>query len=119
MTSELVLKYMHTGTSFQNWLKDKLMPSEQGLSNARSFCSHRLNIFPIVNPQEILWQNFQYPVEEQYFRKISIIIVGVLFVCFNFIIYIYLQGLSNFVENKIPVPQCPNQHFTKEDAYRD
>ena len=87
--------------------------------DAQKFCGSILDIHSIVDPGDILWQNFVFTKEEQYLRKIIVILLAALFVILNYVFYVYLAAMVKYIMVAIPNHNCPNQAFTKEDAYKD
>ena len=80
----------------------------------------KLDVRPILEPDEIIWENLAYTGDEQRFRKYIMQFVSLLFLIINTLFTMYLTGIQSWLEREIPsLNYCPDVELTKEEAYKD
>ena len=71
--------------------------------------NRELNIDPILEPDEIIWQNLSYTVEDQQQRKFVVNVFSIFFVLANTLFTMYLAYFKKFMNKRIPDPMgCPD-----------
>lgn len=79
-----------------------------------------IEVQPILEPDEIIWENLAFTGDEQNARRIAINIFSVFFLIFNTIFTMYLASITLFMNKEIPeAVGCPDIGIAKKDAYLD
>lgn len=65
-----------------------------------------LEIKPILEPDEIIWENLAYTGEEQKARRYIMQLVSVFFILFNTLFTMYLGGIKYVLNREIPDLNC-------------
>lgn len=79
-----------------------------------------LEVVPIIEPDEIIWENLAYTGDEQLIRTIIMKIVAIFFVLLTTLLTMYISGFALLAEQSIPDLACtPGVKTTKKDAFRD
>lgn len=75
----------------------------------------KLRIVPILEPDEIIWENLAYTGDEQKIRKYIMQFVSLIFLILNTLFTMYLSGVRNLLNKKIPpLKNCPGTEITKK-----
>jgi hypothetical protein len=75
---------------------------------------------PILEPDEIIWENLAFTGEEQKARGLAVNVFSVFFLLLNTLFTMYLSGFSTYLNRKIPDPVgCPDVGVTKREAFVD
>jgi hypothetical protein len=71
-----------------------------------------------LEPDEIIWENLNYSEDQQAIRKIGMQVVSVIFLILATILTIYIEGSGDFLDEKIPEPECPDyiEAYTDPDS---
>lgn len=78
-----------------------------------------LKIVPILEPDEIIWENLAYTGDEQRVRKYIMQVVSMFFLIANTLFTMYLAGIKNLTNKEIPPLNCPGVEISKKLAYLD
>lgn len=77
-------------------------------------------VVPILEPDEIIWENLAYTKDQQQVRKYIIQVISILFLLWNTLFTMYLSGFRFYLNKKIPNLNCdPELTYTKIEAYKD
>lgn len=71
-----------------------------------------LNVVPIIEPDEIIWENLAYTGDEQTVRKIIMQIISIVFLVVTTILTMYITGTSLLMERFAPEVNCPETPVT-------
>ena len=73
-----------------------------------------IKIEPILEPDEIIWENLAYSVDEQNARKFAINVFSFFFLIINTLFTMYLSGFAYYMNREIPSPAgCPEEQIEK------
>ena len=92
---------------------------EKASRKQKLFLGRELIIDPIIEPDEILWENLAYTGDEQTIRKIIMQIISIIFLVITTLFTMYLSGLKSYVKQEIPALACPEEPVSRMNAYRD
>ena len=67
-----------------------------------------------LEPDEIIWENLIYNIDNQRNRAFIAKIVSAIFIAFIVIYEMYTETLSNFIDKMIKSPDCP-EFYKKYD----
>jgi len=80
----------------------------------------QLDVKPILEPDEIIWENLAYTGDEQKARKYAIQVFSCFFLVFNTLFTMYLSGFKVFMNREIPAAVgCPDSELLKEEVFKD
>ena len=86
----------------------------------RKLFDRQIDVQPILEPDEIIWENLAFTGDEQRARRIAINIFSVIFLVLNTIFTMYLAGVTIFMNKEIPAAVgCPEISISKVEAYKD
>ena len=82
--------------------------------------AREIDVTPIIEPDEIIWENLSYTIDEQKARRYSINVFSVVFLLMNTLFTMYLSGFKSYMNRTFPSPVgCPVEEIEKEAAYVD
>ena len=82
--------------------------------------AREIDVSPIIEPDEIIWENLSYTGDEQRARRYAVNVFSVIFLLLNTLFTMYLSGFKQYMNRNIPSPVgCPLEDIEKEDAYTD
>ena len=81
--------------------------------------NHKLDIEPIIEPDEIIWENLAFSGDEQLIRKIGLYIISLAFLIVVVVFTMYMGGAQALVEGKIPSRECTTVQIPAKDAYME
>ena len=101
-----------------------IIPSQSGILKKqipeRILFGKPMKVVPILEPDEIIWENLAYTGEQQQVRRYIMQTVAFFFLIANTLFTMYLGGFKSYLNTKIPVLNCdPELTYGKEDAYKD
>ena len=108
-TNEVVLEMFKKDTGILKFFKNIFFfnsPTVQQLL----FCNRELNVFPPLEPDEIIWENLAYTGDEQYFRKILMQIISIIFLVLTTVLTIYIGSTKKLTNILIPNVKCPDYY---------
>ena len=77
-------------------------------------------VVPIVEPDEVIWENLAYSKDQQQVRRYIIQVISSFFLLGNTLFTMYLSGFKFYLNFMIPALNCdPELTYTKVDAYKD
>ena len=79
--------------------------------------NHKLDVEPIIEPDEIIWENLAFSGDEQLIRKIGLYAISLVFLIVVVIFTMYMGGVESLIEGKIPSRECTNVEIAGRDAY--
>ena len=79
-----------------------------------------MKFVPILEPDEVIWENLKYNKEEQKIRRYIMHIISCVFLILNTVFTMYLGGFKILLNTAIPSSNCDNEiNYLKRDAYKD
>lgn len=112
-TNEVVLEMFKKDTGILKFFKNIFFfnsPTVQQLL----FCNRELNVFPPLEPDEIIWENLAYTGDEQYFRKILMQIISIIFLVLTTVLTIYIGSTKKLTNILIPNVKCPDYYLIRD-----
>lgn len=81
---------------------------------------NELDVRPIIEPDEIIWENLAYTGDDQAIRRIIMQLISLIFLILTIIFTMYIKGTSKLVESEVPTPVCEKSVNIKDaDAYKE
>lgn len=118
-TNEWCLQQMEKKGGFQKFVEG-LFKKQDISSKQQRLMGQELEVVPIIEPDEIIWENLSYSGDEQLVRAILMRIVAIFFLLVTTLLTMYISGISLLVEQKIPELACPNGvTTTMKEAFED
>jgi hypothetical protein len=67
-----------------------------------------------LEPDEIIWENLAYTGDEQYFRKILMQIISIIFLVLTTVLTIYIGSTKKLTNILIPNVKCPDYYLIRD-----
>ena len=67
-------------------------------SKLQRLMGQELEVVPIIEPDEIIWENLSYSSDDQLIRTIVMKVVAIFFLLLTTLLTMYISGMSLFVE---------------------
>mmetsp|Transcript_24596 Transcript_24596/g.38192 ORF Transcript_24596/g.38192 Transcript_24596/m.38192 type:complete len:146 (-) Transcript_24596:2569-3006(-) len=96
-TRNVVLEQLEAENNVVKFLKQFFCIATKKTKDSQFLMGKKIQVEPIIEPDEILWENLSFSMEEQFVRKLTMQIVALIFILIATMASFYMAGFDSLV----------------------